>query len=206
MGVPKRGAGALAVAGLTAALLTGCGGGEDPVPGPTATMLAPGRPGEPNATVTAGPTADPAPAEADVTFMRMMIVHHGQAIEMSELAPGRAADPRVKSLASRISAAQTGEITLMRDWLRRHKKLPATDHDHHAMPGMITPGELAALKAARATEFDRRYLTLMIKHHEGALTMADTVLAGGTDTVALQLAKDVNTTQQAEINRMRALL
>ncbi|GAB2824376.1 DUF305 domain-containing protein [Actinocorallia aurea] len=205
MGVVGRGTGALAVAALAAALLAGCSGGEEPVAGPTATMLAPGRPGEPNATITSGPTAEPEPAEADVAFMRMMIVHHGQAIEMSDLAPTRAADPRVKSLASRISAAQTGEIAVMRDWLRDRKRLPATGHDH-AMPGMITEQEFDALEEARAAEFDRLYLTLMIKHHEGALAMADTVLASGTDTLSLQLAKDVATTQQSEINRMRDLL
>ncbi|MEO3781904.1 DUF305 domain-containing protein [Actinocorallia sp. B10E7] len=206
MSVSEHGLRALAVAALTASLLSGCSGGDAPVEGPTATMLAPGRPGEPNATVTAGPTAPPAPAEADVTFMRMMIVHHGQAVVMSDLAPTRASDTRVKSLASRIRAAQAGEITLMRDWLRRNKKLPATGHDHHSMPGMITPEELETLESSRSTAFDHLYLTLMIRHHEGALTMANTVLATGTDTDTLQLAKDVVATQQAEVNRMRALL
>lgn len=206
MSVSGNGLRALAATALATSLLTGCGGGDAPVEGPTATMLAPGRPGEPNATVTAGPTAPPAPAEADVAFMRMMIVHHGQAVVMSDLAPDRASDPRVKSLASRIRAAQAGEITLMRDWLRRNKKLPAAGHDHHAMPGMITEAELESLESARGGDFDRRYLTLMIKHHEGALEMADTVLARGTDTTALQLAKDVTATQRAEINRMRDLL
>ncbi|WP_106399835.1 DUF305 domain-containing protein [Actinocorallia populi] len=206
MSVSEPGLRALALVVLAAWLLTACSDGDAPVEGPTATMLAPGHPGEPNATVTAGPTAVPEPAEADVTFMRMMVVHHGQAVVMSELAPTRAADPRVKSLASRISAAQAGEITLMRDWLRRNEKLPATGHDHHSMPGMITPAELEDLESSTSTTFDRLYLTLMIKHHEGALEMADTVLADGTDTTALQLAKDVVATQQAEINRMRALL
>lgn len=197
---------ALALAALAASLLTACSDGDTPVTGPTATLLAPGRPGEPNATVTAGPTADPEPSEADVTFMRMMILHHGQAVVMSDLAPDRASDPRVKSLASRIRVAQSGEITLMRDWLRHHKKLPPTGHDHHTMPGMITEKELDQLKAATSTSFDRLYLTLMIKHHEGALEMADTVLASGTDVTTLQLAKDVIAGQRAEINRMRDLL
>ncbi len=206
MSVSGHGLRALAVAALAASLLAGCSGGDAPVEGPTATMLAPGHPGEPNATVTAGPTAQPPPTEADVAFIRMMIVHHGQAVVMSDLAPSRASDARVKSLASRIRAAQTGEITLMRDWLRRNKKLPASGHDHHSMPGMITPDELEDLESSRSTAFDRLYLTLMIKHHEGALEMADTLLATGTDTTTIQLAKDVVATQQAEINRMRALL
>jgi len=206
MSVSGHGLRALAVAALAASLLAGCGGGDAPVAGPTAPMLAPGHPGEPNATVTEGPTAPPAPAEADVAFMRMMIVHHGQAVVMSDLAPTRASDARVKSLASRIRAAQAGEITLMRDWLRRNKKLPASGHDHHSMPGMITLDELETLGSSRSAAFDRLYLTLMIKHHEGALEMADTLLATGTDTTTIQLAKDVVATQQAEINRMRALL
>lgn len=206
MSVSGHGLRALAVAVLTASLLTGCSDGDAPVEGPTATVLAPGGPGEPNATVTAGPSAQPAPTEADVAFMRMMIVHHGQAVVMSDLAPTRASDARVKSLASRIRVAQAGEITLMRDWLRRNKKLPAAGHDHHSMPGMITPDELETLESSRSTAFDRLYLTLMIKHHEGALEMADTLLANGTDITTIQLAKDVVATQQAEINRMRDLL
>jgi uncharacterized protein (DUF305 family) len=196
---------ALLVGALAATLLTGCSGEDKPAAGPEATMLAPGRPGEANKTVTSGPTQQPEPAETDVNFMRMMILHHEQAVEMSSLAPERAAGAKVKSLASRIQVAQAGEIAAMRSWLRRNKKLPATGHQH-AMPGLVSPDEMAGLKKARAADFDERFLTLMIKHHEGALTMADEVLAKGTDMTANQFAKDVIATQRAEINRMRDLM
>jgi uncharacterized protein (DUF305 family) len=212
------------VVALVGGLMAGCsGGGEDEkAAAPKATVIAPGRPGEPNRTVTAGPTSAKPPTAAEVTFVQMMIPHHQQALEMSVLAPEQASDAKVKALAERIDVSQGAEISAMQSWLRRHAVdgqgagghgghgghgAPSAAPSHAGMPGMATPEEMARLQAAQGEEFDRLYLNLMIKHHEGALTMAREVLSKtGTDVTVQQLAKDVLTTQQAEIVRMRDLL
>ncbi|MFI6516410.1 DUF305 domain-containing protein [Spirillospora sp. NPDC050679] len=217
-----------ALAALAAAgLLGGCGedGPKDARPAPTATVLQPGRPGEPNKVVTVGPTRSQAPTEAEVRFVRMMIPHHEQAQAMSVLAPGQAADPGVKSMAARIDAAQGVEISAMQSWLRTRAggaakggpsghaghgapaaTATATAQDEHAnMPGMATPQQMEQLRAARGAAFDRLYLELMITHHQGALTMVKEVLDRGTDPVVQELARDVQSGQLAEIGRMRAL-
>lgn len=203
---------------LAAGLLTGCSGEDEPDAAPKATMIVPGRPGEPNRTVVAGPSSPRPPSAADITFVQMMIPHHQQALEMSVLAPKQAADAKVKALAERIDVSQGAEISAMQSWLRQHAKRtpgghghgghggPSAAPSHGSMPGMATPQQMAQLQAARGEAFDRLYLNLMIKHHEGALVMARDVLAKSTDVVIQQLAKDVLTTQQAEIVRMRDLL
>lgn len=190
---------------MAVSVLSGCSDdGEKPVTAPPATMLAPGKPGEPNQTITAGPTPAKPPSAPDVEFVQKMIPHHQQALEMSALAPARASSAKVKSLASRINVAQAGEIKLMRDWLGRNKILPETHA--HTMPGMATSEDMAKLKAAGGAAFDELYLQLMIKHHEGALVMADQVLPKGTDVIVIELAKEVVASQRAEINRMKDLL
>lgn len=193
-------------------------------------MLAPGRPGEPNRTVTAGPTTPGRPTAADVRFVQMMIPHHRQALEMAALAPAQARDATVKALADRIDKGQSGEISVMQSWLRRHRvdgrdgagasrrpgghsghgpaagtASPGAPAGHAGMPGMATPEQLARLRAAGGTDFDRLFLSLMITHHQGALTMARDALAHGTDVVVRDLAKEVLSTQNAEINRMRSI-
>ncbi|SEG59999.1 Uncharacterized conserved protein, DUF305 family [Thermomonospora echinospora] len=206
---------------LVSGLLVGCSGEEEPAAAPKATVIAPGRPGEPNKTITAGPTSAKPPTAAEITFVQMMIPHHQQALEMSVLAPKQASDAKVKSLAERIDVSQGAEISVMQSWLRRQPGgrpggghgghgghgAPSAAASHAGMPGMATPEEMARLQAAQGEEFDRLYLTLMIKHHEGALTMANDVLSkDGTDVTVQELAKDVLTTQRAEIVRMRDLL
>ncbi|WP_245974776.1 DUF305 domain-containing protein [Thermomonospora umbrina] len=205
---------------LAAGLLSGCAGDDEPAAAPKATMIVPGRPGEPNRTVTAGPTKAAPPTAAEITFVQMMIPHHRQALEMSVLAPGQASDAKVKALAERIDVSQGAEISAMQSWLRQATGgrpggghgghgghgAPSAGPSHANMPGMATPEQLTRLQAARGEEFDRLYLNLMIKHHEGALVMARDVLAQGTDVVVQELAKDVLTSQQAEIVRMRDLL
>jgi uncharacterized protein (DUF305 family) len=147
----------------------------------------------------------------------MMIPHHRQAVEMAALAPGQAADTQVKSLAQRIRGGQEAEIGAMRAWLAKNKRPPAGGHGGHGGPsapatshvgmaGMATPEQMARLKGARGAEFDRLFLTLMITHHQGALTMVKGALDKGTDLVAQEMARDVQSTQQVEIDRMRALL
>mgnify|MGYP001202328591 CR=1 FL=1 len=207
---------------LAAGLLAGCSGDDGAEAGPKSTVLVPGRPGEPNKTAVRGPSTPAPPTAAEIRFVEMMIPHHRQAVEMSELVPDRASSAQVRSMAERILGAQKAEIAAMRSWLARHGR-PTTGpggHDGHGghaspsaspsahagMQGMATPEQMARLKAARGTEFDRLFLTLMITHHQGALAMVKDALDQGTDVFVQDLARDIESTQQAEINRMRALM
>lgn len=204
---------------LALLLLTGCAeeqhthdGHEPSSAGSTqsAPILQPAAPGEPAATI--GPSDVPADADwnqADATFVTMMIPHHAQALEMTDLARSRAASSDVKSLAKSISAAQGPEILTMSGWLQaRDLEVPtADDLPHHAgMPGMLTPAQMDELRAAGGAEFDRLFLTRMIAHHEGALAMVAPVLSGGSDTIALEMAQDVEASQKTEIGIMQKLL
>lgn len=156
---------------------------------------------------------------ADVAFMTGMIGHHAQAVQMSRMAPTNDASRSVQILAERIAVAQQDEITFMQRWLRdRDHPVPSTDgaHDHGAhaehatmMPGMLTAAELAQLQRARGLSFDRLFLTLMIKHHAGALTMVEQLLASpgaAQDDDVYKFVSDVNADQDTEIARMRLML
>jgi len=200
---------ALAVLGLGA-----CDSGADPEPaaatGPS--VIAPGRPGEANRTLSAEEAEaqradDDSPNSADVSYARMMIQHHAQALEMTELAPEKADSAKVKALAERISAAQGPEITAMKGWLKTHGKKETGDgHDHSTMPGMATEAQLTKLRAAKGAAFDQLFLTLMITHHEGAITMATDVKAQGNNVQIEEMADDVVAQQTSEITRMRGML
>lgn len=175
-------------------------------------VLAPGEPGEANRTLSAEEAADQraeddSPNSADVSYARMMIVHHTQALEMTELVPDRAESTKVKKLAERIAAAQEPEIEAMESWLTSYDKdtKPGT-HDHASMPGMATEAQLKKLKAARGKAFDQLFLTLMITHHEGALTMATDVKGQGNNIRIEEMADDVVAQQTSEISRMRDML
>lgn len=200
-----------AVAGAAGAL-SGCSSEDGPQAAPSKTVLVPGRPGEPNKTQVAGPRERKDPTAEEVGFVQMMIPHHAQALEMSALAPDRASDGRVKALASRVDAAQKVEIETMRSWLKQNPNAVLKAHgrnhggNHADMPGMATPEQLKELREARGEAFDRLYLKLMITHHEGALTMAKDVLDKGTDVTVQQMARDVQSTQMAEIGRMKDIL
>ena len=162
-------------------------------------------------------------AEADVRFMQRMIGHHAQALTMAALVPTRSRRPELRTLAERIDASQREELTLMRRWLEsRGQSVPAADAhaghagragraggDHAAMPGMLTPDELARLEQATGPAFDRLFLEGMIRHHEGALTMVQEFFAtpgAAQDPEIFRLASDVDADQRAEIRRMRELL
>ncbi|MFI9612727.1 DUF305 domain-containing protein [Streptomyces sp. NPDC052023] len=194
--------------------LTACDSGADAGPdgasGPS--VIVPGGPGEANRTLSAEDAAkqradDDTPNSADVDYTRMMIAHHSQALEMTGLVPDRAESSQVKKVAERIQAAQQPEITVMRSWLEEHGKTEeGGGHDHAAMPGMATEAQLAELRAARGKAFDRLFLSLMITHHEGAITMAADVKAQGNNVRIEELADDVIAQQTSEITRMRAML
>jgi uncharacterized protein (DUF305 family) len=151
---------------------------------------------------------------ADVQFVTNMIAHHGQAIEMATLVPDRTANASLRTLAARIINAQNDEIALMERWLRdRGQAVPgpaAHDHAEHVdMPGMITPAELAELRAASGGAFDRLFLTSMIRHHRGALTMVEELLAAEAavqEPATFKLASDIHVDQATEIARMEQML
>ena len=161
--------------------------------------------------------------EADVHFMSAMIGHHAQAVEMSRLAATREAGPAVQRLADRIINAQEDEIAAMQQWLRdRGQPVPepggaaamhhgGAQHGDHgaAMPGMLTPEQMARLSAARGPEFDRLFLTLMIQHHRGATSMVQRLFGSygaAQDETVFKFASDVNVDQITEIERMQRML
>ncbi|MEV7202193.1 DUF305 domain-containing protein [Streptomyces griseoluteus] len=173
-------------------------------------VIAPGKPGEANRTMSAEDAAeqrqdDNSPNAADRSYARMMIVHHAQALKMTGLAPQRARSTQVKRIAERISAAQGPEISAMKGWLATNGK-GGTAHDHGTMPGMATEAQLTELRAARGKAFDRLFLKLMIAHHEGAITMATDVKAQGNNIQIEEMADDVIAQQTSEIVRMRDML
>ena len=149
--------------------------------------------------------------DADVMFAQMMIPHHEQVIEMSDIAldPTVGASNAVKELAARIKAAQDPEITIMKAFLTTWKErlTPDSSKDHsHMMSGMLSTDDIKKLSALRGVEFDRAWMTSMIEHHEGAIEMAKDVLKDGKDSAVKTLAKLVTTVQDSEILEMKKLL
>jgi uncharacterized protein (DUF305 family) len=149
--------------------------------------------------------------EADVHFMQGMIAHHAQAIYMSKLAVTRGANPRVLRFANKIDQSQWAEISLMQDWLRANKQVAPDTSSWRGMQmaGMLTTEQLATLQAARGTDFDRHFLTMMIQHHEGALKMVADLMASplaAQDVDVSVFANDVENVQTAEIALMRQML
>lgn len=158
--------------------------------------------------------------ETDVRFAQQMIPHHAQAVEMAQIALDRADDPAVRELAGQVEAGQDPEIEIMTSWLEEWgEDVPHADgHDHgdsggdssdgsHGdMAGMMTTEDLDGLRQASGAAFDRRWLELMIEHHEGAIEMAETEQSEGRDADAFALAARIASTQQSEVDRMQALL
>ncbi len=145
---------------------------------------------------------------ADVTFAQGMIPHHQQAIEMSNMALTQAGGGAVKDLAERIKQAQQPEIDQMTGWLSSWGEDVGGDHSGHGggSMGMLSDVEMSRLKQATGAEFDRLFLEGMIRHHEGAVAMAQTELSEGKFAEAKDLARRIVETQQAEIAEMRSLL
>ncbi|WP_405483126.1 DUF305 domain-containing protein [Streptomyces sp. NBC_00009] len=149
---------------------------------------------------------------ADVSFAKEMIQHHRQAVEMAGLAEGRAASKDVKSLAARIEGAQDPEIENMSGWLTAWgEEVPADmsgmGHDmSSSMPGMMSASDMDELKKASGGDFDKKFLAMMVKHHEGAVAMGRTEKSDGKYGPATRLAADVVTAQTAEIEQMNKML
>lgn len=148
---------------------------------------------------------------ADVKFAQEMIPHHGQAIEMAKLATTRASSPEVKTLAQRIEGAQDPEIKTMSEWLKAWgEDIPAADMGsmagHDSMSGMMSANDMAKLEKASGAEFDRMFVEMMIRHHQGATEMTKTELKDGKNTKPKELAAQIEKAQTAEIGEMQALV
>ena len=140
-------------------------------------------------------------SQRDVIFAEMMIPHHEQAIEMSDLALTNSSNPEILSLAETIKAAQEPEIAQMKSW----DGVDAKAYMGHSMAGMLDDEEIEKLKAASGSQFDRLFLEGMIKHHEGAIEMAQDVEDSKNPEVA-NLAREIIEAQKAEIDQMKELL
>lgn len=156
---------------------------------------------------------------ADIHFMSTMIAHHAQAIDIARWAPTHGASRPLQILSERVINAQQDEIALMQQWLRE-RRLPVPQatatmpmggagHEHHRMPGMLSPAQLQQLDQARGKEFDRLFLTFMIQHHQGAVTMVKQLTSSqgaALDDTVFKLASDISADQTSEIDRMQQML
>ena len=205
--------GSLLAVGLGATLmLTACSSAsrETPAAAPEPTTSSSAKPGMGRYPFT----------QADVDFMSHMIAHHAQALVMSGWAPSHGGSPSVRRLAERIVNGQQDEIATMQRWLRdrnqpvpepgKAMKMESPHHNHEMlMPGMLTEAQMKELDQARGPEFDRLFLTYMIQHHRGALTMVQQLFGtrgAAQDEVTFKLASDVSADQSSEISRMESML
>ena len=180
-------------------------------------LVQPGAPGQPTRVISEAKATDLSGVRftpADVRFMQGMIGHHAQALEMAALLPDRTGRNEMRLLAKRIDVSQADEIKMMQRWLEARGQDVPGPHAHHMpgaplMPGMLTAEEMSRLAAAKGVAFDRLFLELMIKHHEGALTMVKDLYAtagAGQESDIHAFASDVDADQRMEIDRMRGML
>ena len=148
--------------------------------------------------------------DADTMFAQMMIPHHAQAVAMSDMILGKEGIPApVTDLANKIKAAQGPEIEKMTGWLQswgQPTEMPTDMPAGHSMSGMMGEEDMAKLEAAQGTEAAKLFLTQMIAHHEGAVMMAKTETTDGKNAEAVQLSKEIVSSQEAEIQEMKDLL
>jgi len=219
----------LITSGLMLAVAAGMSTGCQQAPSDTAkappkapvapAIVQPGAPGQASSVVSKVPDFhDNNFTDADVKFMQGMIHHHHQALLMVAMIPTHTTSPQLAELGRKIEISQSGEIQAMKDWLTdRHKDVPMLmsdgsammgQMDMAAMPGMLTPEQMKALDAARGATFDELFLTGMIQHHKGALTMVgDLRAAGGAlEPNLADFVSRVDTDQHMEIVRMYGLL
>ena len=191
----------------------------DPVP-----IVQPGAPGKPSKNLPPSAVNTTRIAAApDVEFMQGMILHHSQAVDMVDILLKNGKDPALRAFGIKISLSQTDEIKFMKQWLTDRGKATTMDHatmmsmpgmkmDANGgmlMSGMLTKVQMDALAKAKGAECDRLFLTGMIQHHGGALTMVDDLMhtpGGGQDPVLFDFATDIDNTQAAEIKLMRGML
>jgi uncharacterized protein (DUF305 family) len=189
-------------------------------------VVQPGAPGKPSRTLPPSTKATlPPRSQADVEFMQGMIMHHSQAVEMTALIPSHTENKELRSLGARISSSQSDEIKFMRRWLAARgesssmktpemsgPEMSGVDMSHQPMalmPGMLTPEQMDALRKAKGAEFDHLFLTGMIQHHHGALTMVKDLFdtaGAGQDAELFNFATDADNSQRAEIKIMQTML
>ncbi|HEX8628552.1 MAG TPA: DUF305 domain-containing protein [Catenuloplanes sp.] len=205
----RRAAGATLTAVATLALAAGCGdhGGTDGGAGHDM--------GRATTAATSSVAATDSHNQADITFAQGMVPHHQQAVVMADLAATRASAAEVKALAAKIKQAQAPEIEQLNGWLTgwgaAMPSAPAGGgHDmpgmNPQMPGMMTDKDMADLKTATGAGFDRMFLQMMIRHHQGAVEMARTQQQQGKGSAVKALAARIEADQTAEITQMQALL
>jgi len=164
-----------------------------------------------SASASYGPAASGPHDPADVTFASDMVPHHSEAVQMAAMALQQGSNGQVKQLATAIKGGQDPEINIMDGWLAGWgAPVPAAGSmtgmgGNASMPGMMTDSENQQLSSANGAAFDRLWVTLMTKHHKGALTMAQTELRAGQNTDAKTLATKIIGEQTKEIATMAAL-
>jgi uncharacterized protein (DUF305 family) len=190
-------------------------------------VVQPGAPGQPTRILPPGTRAVLPPRSVkDVEFMQGMIMHHAQAVEMTAMIESHTQNKDIRLLGARISQSQSDEMMFMKKWLEirgestsmamqngpnKHDMpgMDMTSHHQMLMPGMLTKKQMDALKNAKGAEFDHLFLTGMIQHHTGALTMVKDLFntaGAGQDAEVFNFATDVDSGQRAEIRRMETIL
>src|ERR1700682_3349604 len=187
----------------------------------TPVVVQPGAPGQPTRTLPPSTRATlPPRSPANVQFMQGMIMHHSQAVEMTALIASHTENKDLRLLGARISSWQWDEIKFMQRWLAARgealsmapRAMPGMDMSHEKMalmPGMLTPEQMEALRKAKGAEFDHLFLTGMVQHHNGALTMVKDLCdsaGAGQDADLFNSATDADNTQRAEIKIMQTML
>ena len=210
----------LLAAGALVLLSALAAGAQEPV------VVQPGAPGQPTKTLPSNTHASlPPTSQKDVEFMQGMIMHHGQAVEMTALIASHSTNKELRLLGDRISHSQADEMRFMRRWLitrGQSTEMPMPKMDMSMpgmnmggmsqpmlMPGMLTPEQMAALANAKGKEFDRLFLEGMIQHHGGALTMVKDLYdnaGAGEDAELFTFTTDVDSGQRAEIRIMQGML
>lgn len=194
--------------------------------------MQPGAPGHKSKKLTkeAVAIAPRAPTAADVSFMQGMIMHHFQAVQMTDWLRSRTQNKDLQELGKRINISQADEIEYMKLWLEAHGEPTSMEQSHMhdmdptkggghmdhmnmdsmpLMPGMLTAEQMKALELARGPAFDHLFLTGMIQHHTGALVMVQDLFdtpGAGQDAILFDFATDIDNTQRAEIKIMQNML
>ena len=204
----------LFAAGIAMGFTSPAAGAQQTDPG-APVVVQPGAPGKPSRKLPSSTSAKlPPRAKADVEFMQGMIMHHAQAVVMTALITSHTENKDLRSLGARISSSQTDEIKFMKRWLVARGEsismsMPGMPGHTMLMPGMLTPEQMEALRNAKDAEFDRLFLTGMIQHHGGALTMVKDLFdtpGAGQDAEVFDFATDADNVQRAEIRIMQGML
>ena len=146
--------------------------------------------------------------KADVMFVQMMIPHHEQAVDMNDMVLSKGnINPEVEALAKQIKAEQQPEIDMMNAWLEIWGRVQMPEGSHHSSSdGLMTEEQMQELDEANSAEGQQLFLEGMIRHHQGAIKMAQAEIASGKNPEAITLAKNIAESQQTEVDTMTELL